>query len=79
MDQMMNVHRALEGKEDDYNVLLHFHDPREDDMPSMKFTIWIFLGVFLSMIAMSAIIVCTILSCSRAQEEAKTKSEESKC
>lgn len=86
MNQIMNnldsSHRALkmvyEELDDDTNILAHFHDPEEDEVPSEQFSTWVFVGIFFSFVACSGVLVYMILCCSRAQEKAKSKAEESK-
>lgn len=54
--------------ESDYDFL-HFGDPNEGDLPSVKFGPEVFVGVFALLILLSGLIVVLVITCSRMQEK----------
>ena len=87
MDQMIGNYedtqrfledRSFDDRDDDTNILVHFYDPREHELPSQRFNIWMFVGVFFAVIFASGVLVYMIISASRVQESTKAKAEESK-
>ena len=67
---------ATSYRDDDTSILIHFHDPDEDSMPSIRFGPWVFVGLFVVLIIVSGFLVLAILSCSRLQEKVASKQKQ---
>ncbi|CAB9509355.1 unknown protein [Seminavis robusta] len=63
---------------DETNIVVHLHHPEEHKLPSVRFDMITFVGVMVCVVIASAILVASIIWCSRKQEKAAAKLKEAK-